>query len=132
MPSAKNRTKSVSIMPAITQFRFKSIPSSASFAARADLAARLAAAFGAVHMHGAVEVYTAAAHLIITFRFIFLLHHYHVPSYKISSMSSVENPCSNNRSTISPVKPNAFATDFSRRICSSSVFGGSAYNDAPQ
>ena len=120
MPSAKNRTKSVSIMPAITQFRFKSIPSSAFFAACADLAARLAAAFDAAHVHGTIEVYTAAAHLIITFRFNFPLHHYHVPSYKISSMSSVENPCSNNRSTISPVKPNDFATDFKSERCSSS------------
>ena len=65
MPSARNRTKSVSIIPAITKFRFKSIPSSASFAACADLAARLAAAFGVVYMHGTIEVYTTAACFII-------------------------------------------------------------------
>ena len=110
----------MSIIPAITKFRFIVIISSASFAARVDLAARLAAAFDAAHVHGTIEVYTAAAHLIITFRFNFPLHHYHVPSYKISSMSSVENPCSNNRSTISPVKPNDFATDFKSERCSSS------------
>ena len=71
MPSAKNRTKSVSIMPAITQFRFKSIPSSAPFAARADLAARLAAAFDAVYVHGTIEVNTTAACLIIRLHFSF-------------------------------------------------------------
>ena len=78
MPSAKNRTKSVSIMPAITQFRFKSIPSSASFAARADLAARLAAAFGAVYMHGAVQVNAAAAHLVGAFHLC--IFHCSIPS----------------------------------------------------
>ena len=86
--------------------------SSASFAARADLAARLAAAFGMVHMHGTVEVYTAAACFIITFHFDFLLHTYHVPSYKISSISIVVKPWSRSLSIISPVKPNVFATDF--------------------
>lgn len=71
MPSAKNRTKSVSIIPAITKFRFIVIISSASFAARTGLAARLAAAFGAIYVHGAVEVYTTAACLIIRLHFSF-------------------------------------------------------------
>lgn len=61
----------MSIIPAITKFRIKSIPSSASFAACADLAARLAAAFGAVYMHGAIQVYTAAAYFIIRLHFSF-------------------------------------------------------------
>mgnify|MGYP004566398225 CR=1 FL=1 len=98
MPSAKNRTKSVSIIPAITKFRFIVITSSVSFAACADLAARLAAAFGAVYAHGTIQVDTTAACFIITFRFNLLFHTYHVPSYKISSMSSVENPTSSSSS----------------------------------
>ena len=122
----------MSIIPAITKFRFKSIPSSASFAACADLAARLAAAFGAVYTHGTIEVYTAAACFIVTFRFNLLFHTYHAPSYKISSMSSMVNPCSNNRSTISPVKPNAFATDFKSERCSSSECGNLGYSGVSQ